>query len=42
MPVGFITTDRALVSKINNVAQEYINGAQSHDKVNNLGLLSKL
>lgn len=39
LPVGFISTDRSVVSKIQNIALEYIEGISSYDNPNVTGPL---
>jgi len=39
LPVGFISTDRGIVSKIQNIALEYIEGISSYDNPNVTGPL---
>lgn len=40
LPLGFVTTDTELVSKITKVAQDYIGGFQGFDKPNDLGIIN--
>lgn len=42
MPVGFISTDVKVISRVSELADEYINGTASYDKPNCLGLLKDL
>lgn len=39
LPVGFVSTDKTVVSKIQNITFEYINGVSSYDNPNDIGKL---
>lgn len=42
MPLGFISTDKAIVAKLSGLIHEYIDGSSSFDKPNNCGYLKDI
>lgn len=42
MPLGFISTDKAIVTKLGNIMREYIDGSTSFDNPNDCGRLSSI
>jgi hypothetical protein len=41
LPLGFVTTDNEMISRITKLAEDYIGDVQGFDKPNNLGLINK-